>query len=680
MYEILAKLRSKGFLVDKVPIDKGIIIRCPTQDKPRKKNGSFIIFNDKNCWFNNWATEESGTFLEKGYSLTKKEREKIQLAQEEAKKEREEMYAKTALKAVSILARLKKAEKTPYTLKKGVKCYDVFCGRNNLILPLRDVTGKIWSLQTIYADGNKRFLTGGKKKGCFHKITGTGKTVLCEGYATGASIHEATGYTVIVCFDAGNLLEVSKYFKDCIIAADNDAPQKNQQMGIGELKAKATGRPYVMPDFLGMDFNDVHNKFGLNAVKKYFEKEAFLSSDDFLSLYSFPMLEPAGKQIKPLHTIQNLEHLLKSYGISCRYNEIKKRTEIDGKLFMYGDNGDNLNAKFSRISSLCIQNKLQRNCIDFLDEIAKNNRFNPVLDWIKNRTWDGTSRLVDLFSTVMSSMDEDFKNILMKKWLLSCVASLVKKDFISHGVLVFVGGQGIGKTSWFRHLVPQELRDLILEGHLLDPSNKDNISYAITRWLVELGELDGTFKKSDIAKIKSFVTQPNDVIRMPYARTSETYKRQTVFFASVNEEKFLVDETGNRRWWTIPVTEINYSHSIDMQQIFAELLFLLENGAEYWLTKEEQIKLNGQNEQHNKPIKAENEVQDILHYCAMHAEEFVPAEMTVTHWKEQFDSLNKYSSEVVSKVLNKLEIKHIITKRIDGKLMKLRNLWRRKGI
>lgn len=188
----------------------------------------------------------------------------------------------------------------------------------------------------------------------------------------------------------------------------------------------------------------------------------------------------------------------------------------------------------------------------------------------------------------------------IRRWLLSAVAAaLMPTGFHTRGVLVLQGRQLLGKTSWIRALIPASLlRDsVILTGHHLDPSNKDSMTTAIKHWLVEMGELDSSFRK-DIARLKGFLTSDKDKVRRPYARTNSEYQRRTVFCASVNEETFLVDPTGNSRFWTLPATEINYQHDIDMQQVFAQLAVDLDRGTKWWLTPEEDAELEVQNDAH----------------------------------------------------------------------------------
>jgi predicted P-loop ATPase len=164
---------------------------------------------------------------------------------------------------------------------------------------------------------------------------------------------------------------------------------------------------------------------------------------------------------------------------------------------------------------------------------------------------------------------------------------------------VLQGRQLLGKTSWFLALIPDSLlRDsVILTGHHLDPANKDSLTTAIKHWIVEMGELDSSFRK-DIARLKGYLTGDKDKVRRPYARTNSEYQRRTVFCASVNEETFLVDPTGNSRFWTLPAVEIDYQHGIDMQQVFAQLAFELDQDVQWWLTPEEDAELEVQNDTH----------------------------------------------------------------------------------
>ncbi|MBJ6121373.1 VapE domain-containing protein [Sphingomonas mollis] len=237
----------------------------------------------------------------------------------------------------------------------------------------------------------------------------------------------------------------------------------------------------------------------------------------------------------------------------------------------------------------------------FVDEIGQRNPYNPVKDWMLSKPWDSTDRLQPMYDTVVTVEDypDTLKSTLLYRWLLGATTAALKDGPVPiHGVLTLQGDQGIGKTSWIAKLMPPAMRkDYIKLDHHLDGADKDSILGCITHFIVELGELDSSFKK-DIARIKGFLTNDCDKIRRPYGREEAEYPRKTVFAATVNDDRFLVDATGNRRWWTIAVKELEFKHDIDMQQVFAQLAVDFERGEQHWLTPTEAKALGAYNIRH----------------------------------------------------------------------------------
>jgi putative DNA primase/helicase len=181
----------------------------------------------------------------------------------------------------------------------------------------------------------------------------------------------------------------------------------------------------------------------------------------------------------------------------------------------------------------------------------------------------------------------------MDKWMTSAVAAAYSSDFRARGVLTLSGPQGIGKTTWVNSLVNDaELRKgVVLTGHSLDANSRDSKMTALTKWITELGEVEATLK-NDLPAFKAFITNDMDVFRRPYAAEDSTLPRRTVFCASVNSQFFLKDPTGNSRFWTLRVDQVNYDHGLDMQQVFAQYKAEFYNkGASWWLTPEEEARL-----------------------------------------------------------------------------------------
>lgn len=384
-----------------------------------------------------------------------------------------------------------------------------------------------------------------------------------------------------------------------------------------------------------------------------------------LNPFGWPHLSDKGH---PVNSVENLQWMLDQYGIAARYNVIRKSVDIDipGRSYEADNRANNALAE---LTSLAARNRLPQSTLaDYVKLIADRHSHNPVVEWITSKPWDGRTRLPELFATVQADMDPAAKNALIYRWLISAVAAAFKATgFTSHGVLVFTGKQGQGKTSWVKSLVPEEM-GLVLDGAMVDPSNKDTIINAVSHWLVELGELDATFRKADVARLKSFITQPVDKLRRPYDRIESEYRRRTVFFASVNESRYLIDDTGNRRWWTVPVTALDYRHGIDTQQLWAEVLSHYEAGEQWWLTGDELDLLNRINEDH----EAVDPVQERILAMFDWKRPGYGVEMTATEVliAVGFDRPNRAAATHASAVLQKLTGGKP-TKRANGRMFRM---------
>ena len=289
---------------------------------------------------------------------------------------------------------------------------------------------------------------------------------------------------------------------------------------------------------------------------------------------------------------------MKRLGVIVSYNVIAKAVEVlipDSSFSR--DNKDNVSLGY--VLSECEKVRMSTKFVpQFLLMLADANLYNPVQTWVESTPWDGVSRLQAFYETVNTGgqMDKDLKHLLMRKWLIQAIGAAFEPDGIAaQGILTFTGKQNIGKTTWFKRLAPEDL-NLVYTGHTLDVRSKDSQLIALKYWIVELGEIDATFRKSDVSALKSWTTQAVDNIRRPYAMTESTYGRRTVFGASVNDEMFLADPTGNRRFWTIPAEALFLDHKIDMQQLWAEVLELWKEGERWYLSMAETGQLNDHND------------------------------------------------------------------------------------
>lgn len=302
---------------------------------------------------------------------------------------------------------------------------------------------------------------------------------------------------------------------------------------------------------------------------------------------------------KPLATIANLRVILRMFNIECRYNVISKKNEhwIPGEEFtMDNEEPAALACVYSRMKQCLLPTEGYK---PYLLKIADENQYNPVLQWVRSKAWDGRSRLQEFYETIQSP-EIEAKELLMRRWLITTMSMACRTGIDSAGCLVLQGPQDLGKTWWCRKLVPAELRKkLIRTDASVDPSERDSVSQVISYWIVELGEIGATFRKSDIDALKTFITKETDIMRRPYGEGDMVYPRRTAMIASVDQHIYLHDTAGNRRFWTIPCTSINSYHEIDMQQLWAEILDLIENKGETWqLTPDEKEHIRRINNEH----------------------------------------------------------------------------------
>ena len=349
----------------------------------------------------------------------------------------------------------------------------------------------------------------------------------------------------------------------------------------------------------------------------------YIPSDVPLDPRSFPH-QPRGNGNAVPATLDNIRHLLSSYGINPRYNVISKGLTLNiPGLSTLTDTADQVSLSF--LYSLANLNGISTGTLpDFISALASQNPYNPIAEWVTSKPWDGINRLEAFYETLVvpDHFPTTFRDTLLRRWLISAVAAVFKPSgFRTRGVLTLQGPQSIGKTAFIRSLIDDPiLRESTIKlDHHMDASNKDSLLSAIRHWIVEIGELDSSFRK-DVARLKGFLTSDIDRVRKPFGRVECDFPRRTVFCATVNDEQFLVDSTGNTRWWTIPVTKVNFDHGLPMQQVFAQVLIEYEQGEIWWLNEAEESQLTQLNRHHQQTTAIAEMVQKTLDHKRIGAE------------------------------------------------------------
>jgi putative DNA primase/helicase len=273
---VISQFQAAGLIVGGAP-EIGRLVRCKVEgDTGRKESGWYVLHemqldNGDRVHvgrYGNWKTmgdESLPVTFDKPLSvydqgkLDARQRE----IRENAEMEKRLRAQNAAERAKGIWDGLPDEGGSDYLARKRVFAFGVRFSRGSIVVPVRDAAGDLAGLQFIAADGSKKFLTGTAKRGCFHRIGSLipdAPLCVCEGYATGATVHMATGWPVAIAFDAGNLAPVAqalraKYGKQqIVICADNDAgTDGNPGVAKAEAAARLVDAVVAVPVFAGIE-------------------------------------------------------------------------------------------------------------------------------------------------------------------------------------------------------------------------------------------------------------------------------------------------------------------------------------------------------------------------------------------------------------------------------------------
>lgn len=307
--------------------------------------------------------------------------------------------------------------------------------------------------------------------------------------------------------------------------------------------------------------------------------------------YPFPEDERNPQSIARPHPL-NLQAMLTHYGIRLRFDEMARERHLEFPGFglcesLKGSASIEVLRSIAGVSNMRVESlagNLEALCA------MPPHSFHPVRDYLERVREayppdgvDYVERILDVLTLEVpegrhAMTHRAVVKIMLHKWLLQCAAApynTMEWALFFRAVLVLVGPQNLGKTSFFRGLVPDT--GMFREGVIVDTRNADTMREALTVWISELGELDGIFRKHDVAMIKAVISKTHDRIREPYAASANTLPRRTVFCGSVNEDQYLVDQTGNTRWWSVKVTGLDLDllkqHRLDgtLDRMWAQL-------------------------------------------------------------------------------------------------------------
>lgn len=302
---------------------------------------------------------------------------------------------------------------------------------------------------------------------------------------------------------------------------------------------------------------------------------------------------------------ENIEKLLKHYYIEIKFNVITKCFDVFqfNKLSEYNLNywiieiKNKFDLKLLRITKEKVQ--------DTITNIGIKNKYNPVKDYIEKKynTFNEINdnefiKLCDCIET-----DSSYKTLKLKRFLLQSINLILRDEFKNLNlkaeyILLLQGLQGVGKSTFVKSLLPENFKNLCLEAGTVDLTQKDNIIQFSSKWLIELGEVGSTFKKSSRDQFKYHITAPYDFIRIPYDKEAQKLVRRYCMIATTNDNDYLQDPTGSRRFLCLNNVKIDLEKlkKININNIWTYIYSLYLQKTPFYFSNDELKIIQSENE------------------------------------------------------------------------------------
>ncbi len=197
---------------------------------------------------------------------------------------------------------------------------------------------------------------------------------------------------------------------------------------------------------------------------------------------------------------------------------------------------------------------------------AHNNAFHPVCDWLRTLEWDGVERIDNWLHNYLGAVNTPYAQAVGRKMLLAAITRVMRPGCKFDHVVILEGKQGIGKSTALRVLSDPWFCD-----SLGDVTNKDVIQQMQGSWLIEIGEL-ASLDRASMNSFKDFVTKQEDKARLAYQRLAQKFPRQCIFIGTTNDDEYLKDLTGNRRFWPVEI-EIESKLELEALALDKDLLW-----------------------------------------------------------------------------------------------------------
>lgn len=406
---------------------------------------------------------------------------------------------------------------------------------------------------------------------------------LAGGVGVNASMNTLAG---IIAFRVRPIPEVDaamELMRPCI-SATPDSPTGNLEIRMGEFKNQYTR---AREQALKAEMERAHNRELLAAVRAPgHSREQNTEGDTWESALSISVNKDGESRVRP--TGSNIKLILTNdpeWKGFIRYNLLTKAIEVTGgPLEQVDSSGWDIVARNWLEQSKYRINVKKYDVGDQLWHVAWEASYDPLQDYLDSLKWDGVGRVSNFFKSYYgaTASSEDYLTKISSQFLISCVARALDPGCKMETVVVLQGAQGVGKSKSLKALAGNFFSDETISVH-----DKDSKALASRFWIIELAEIV-SLRRTEAEAMKSFISRAEDTFRAPYARANSTQPRRCVFVGTTNEDEYLKDVTGNRRFWPVKVGEVNVEAiSRDREQLWAEAVVRYQRGEKYFFSKEE---------------------------------------------------------------------------------------------
>tara|TARA_Y100000033_G_scaffold46585_1_gene51199 strand:+ start:80 stop:2221 length:2142 start_codon:yes stop_codon:yes gene_type:complete len=274
-------------------------------------------------------------------------------------------------------------------------------------------------------------------------------------------------------------------------------------------------------------------------------------------------IEPTGERLQKVEAGQLME-LLRSAKKPFAYNVFTQQIEQEDKVL------EGIERYYIRLAQLGIKVSKEL-AIDCLVEVAHENSYDPVRSYLEHCAETVEPTYIDRLATTYLKPSDSSKteptlyDSMLKCTLIAAVRRVFEPGCKFDQACVLMGQQGARKSSFWKALGGNFFSDA-----LRDIQSKDDLMVLHRSWIMEWAELDHITNKRHAGQVKAFLSQSTDMFRVPYGKATEAFPRRGIIVGSTNRDEFLVDDTGNRRFWVIPV-EATHNTPIDVDILMKEV-------------------------------------------------------------------------------------------------------------